>query len=180
MKRSDLVALGLLAGTVLMMTPTAAQRTAPSSGQMDIISGRPAVAGEVLVKFRRTLTTTERAALEQFIDADQDVPLGRTGVRRVHSRRYDTSTLIALSRNYPDVTFAEPNYIVQADAVPNDPFFGELWGLRNIGQIVGTAGTPGADIGATSAWDISTGSRAVAPRSFARRAFDVRRRRRHA
>src|SRR5439155_19739750 len=109
-------------------------------------------AAECPVNGRRTLTTTERAALNKLIDTDQDVRLSRTGVRRVHSRSYDTSTLIALSRNYPDVTFAEPNYIVQADAVPNDPFFGELWGLRNIGQIVGTAGTPGADIGATSAW----------------------------
>ena len=58
---------------------------------------------------------------------------------------------------------AEPNYIIRADAtVPNEPLlFGELWGLRNLGQsILGGLGTAGADISATLAWDVSTGSRA--------------------
>jgi subtilisin family serine protease len=36
-----------------------------------------------------------------------------------------------------------------------------MWGLRNIGQTIGVPGTPGADISATSAWDISTGSRSI-------------------
>lgn len=53
------------------------------------------------------------------------------------------------------VLYAGPDYICRMFAVPNDTRFGELWGMRNIGQ---TGGTPGADISATSAWDISTGS----------------------
>ena len=32
--------------------------------------------------------------------------------------------------------YAEPNYIVYADAVPSDPRFPELWGLRNLGQTI--------------------------------------------
>jgi subtilisin family serine protease len=51
------------------------------------------------------------------------------------------------------VEFAEPDYWVQAAAVPNDPDFlsGMLWGLENYGQNNGTAH---ADISATNAWDV--------------------------
>jgi subtilisin family serine protease len=72
------------------------------------------------------------------------------------------SAVISVLRKNAKVRFAEPNYIVHATAVPNDPQFSNLWAMRNTGQVVnGTAGTAGADISATSAWDISTGSKSV-------------------
>ncbi|WKZ56542.1 MAG: S8 family peptidase [Bdellovibrionota bacterium] len=46
-----------------------------------------------------------------------------------------------------------PNYIVTADVEPNDPYFFNTWGLHNSGDV---------DINAPAAWDITTGSRAVA------------------
>ena len=51
------------------------------------------------------------------------------------------------------VEFAEPDYIVHADATPNDPKYldGTLWGLNNTGQ---NGGTPDADIDAPEAWDV--------------------------
>lgn len=53
------------------------------------------------------------------------------------------------------VEFAEPDYEVYAQAVPNDPYFanGKLWALNNYGQ---NGGTAHADIAATNAWDILT------------------------
>ncbi|RUO30942.1 peptidase S8 [Aliidiomarina sedimenti] len=61
---------------------------------------------------------------------------------------------------HPLIEVAEPNYTIsindiQAQAVPNDPNFGNLWGLHNTGQ---AGGTPDADISAVEAWDITTGS----------------------
>jgi thermitase len=47
------------------------------------------------------------------------------------------------------VLYAEPNYIVRATGVPNDPRFGELYGLDNTGQ---GGGVPDADIDAPEAW----------------------------
>jgi subtilase family serine protease len=58
----------------------------------------------------------------------------------------------------PAVLYAEPNYIVRAHVIPNDPRFGEQWGLQNTGQM---GGTPGADINAPGAWDLTTGSSSV-------------------
>ena len=62
----------------------------------------------------------------------------------------------------PNILYAEPDYLRYQDAVPNDPYFGTLWGLLNTGQMVkGAIGTRGADIEAPKAWDRTTGSNDV-------------------
>lgn len=50
----------------------------------------------------------------------------------------------------PLIAYAEPNKILRATAIPNDPLFGQLYGLNNTGQ---TGGTPDADIDAAEGWD---------------------------
>jgi subtilisin family serine protease len=58
-----------------------------------------------------------------------------------------------------DVRYVEPNYVVRADATPNDSRLSQLWGLHNTGQTVnGVAGTADADVDAPEAWDLTTGS----------------------
>lgn len=58
------------------------------------------------------------------------------------------------------VEYAEPNAKIETGSlIPNDPGFAQQWGLRNPGLSVG--GYPadlGADIHATQAWEITTGS----------------------
>lgn len=56
----------------------------------------------------------------------------------------------ALSRN-PNVEYAEPNYLLRADAVPRDARRAELWPLHNLGL---SGGTPDADIDAPEAWEV--------------------------
>ncbi|MCK4267246.1 MAG: hypothetical protein KAX16_00330, partial [Actinomycetia bacterium] len=56
-----------------------------------------------------------------------------------------------------NILFAEPNYIRESTLIPDDTYFNSQWYLKNTGQVIGTTGTPGADISATTAWDISTG-----------------------
>ncbi len=134
----------------------------PLRGQdkTELFERREVVAQEVLVKFRAaTPLTIAQVAAAHDVDAVQMV--GGVGVFRFHSRSKGAAALVRELAARPDVVYAEPNYIVQAIALPNDPSFGELWGLQNTGQsILGVPGTPGADISAVSAWDISTGSRA--------------------
>ncbi|MDH5545058.1 MAG: PKD domain-containing protein [Gammaproteobacteria bacterium] len=49
----------------------------------------------------------------------------------------------------PDIEFVEPDFVVNTDAVPTDPSFGQLWGLVNTGQAGGSIGN---DIGVENAW----------------------------
>jgi len=63
--------------------------------------------------------------------------------------------IIAKYRASGLVEYAEPDYIVHACAIPNDPLFldGSEWWLNNTGQ---NGDTPGADIKASQAWDVLT------------------------
>ncbi len=57
------------------------------------------------------------------------------------------------------VEYVEPDFVVRADAVPNDPSFGLLWGMQNTGQTVNAdPGIAGADARATGAWDVLVGN----------------------
>jgi subtilisin family serine protease len=56
----------------------------------------------------------------------------------------------------PQVEFAEPNFLIsKSDITPNDAQFNEQWALRNTGQ---NGGEYGADINASGAWPMTTGS----------------------
>jgi len=69
--------------------------------------------------------------------------------------------MLALT-HFPGYKYFEPNFFEAdplLDTIPNDPFFNLEYGMRNTGQTIqGQVGIPGADISATQAWDISTGS----------------------
>lgn len=114
---------------------------------------------EVLVKFRE-VSTEKLRGLALAHDLDRSHRLG--GVQRLyrfHSRSKSTESLVYEFSLRSDVLYAEPNFMVEAAQQPHDPRFPELWGLHNSGQSFGfPAGTPGADIGAFQAWELSTGS----------------------
>ncbi len=57
-----------------------------------------------------------------------------------------------------DVANVEPDLVVRADVVPNDPYLNLCWGLNNSGQ---SGGTPDADIDAPEAWELGTGGSTV-------------------
>ncbi len=132
-----------------------------SQGKIEKIHGRKAAAGEVLVKFRSVDAGALAGILaeQRFRDAKA---IG--GIRHLYRMRGGNKTVLELMRRlttHPLVEYVEPNYVVQAVDTPNDPMFDQLWGLQNIGQLIGgIPGTAGADIDAVRAWGISTGSRA--------------------
>lgn len=82
-----------------------------------------------------------------------------TGLQQVKiTKNKSMANTLANLRASSAVLYAEPNYIVTAAAIPNDPRFAELYGLDNTGQ---TGGTFDADIDAAEAWDIQTGTDVV-------------------
>ncbi|WP_197446286.1 S8 family serine peptidase [Tautonia plasticadhaerens] len=80
------------------------------------------------------------------------------GLRIVGVDASGVPAALEAARKDPRVLYAEPDYVIGAGTSPDDPRFGELWGLRNVGQ---GSGTVGADIGAMTAWQQSTGSDGV-------------------
>lgn len=70
----------------------------------------------------------------------------------------DLEAALAAARRDPRVLVAQPNHRYRLAAIPDDPLFGELWGLHNNGF---RAGYEDADVDAPAAWDLATGGDAV-------------------
>src|SRR5271167_4868598 len=52
--------------------------------------------------------------------------------------------------------YVEPDYIRRTTTTPNDPQFGNQWGLNNTGGNAGGGGIAGADIHAEAGWGTET------------------------
>lgn len=128
--------------------------------EIEVIDGHLAVANEVIVKYRTGSHARLHTALVREHRIGQSRQITGSGLVHMRSDSESAAELVRSLSREPDVLYAEPNYIYTANnATPNDPRFGELWGLKNTGQ---NGGTPNADIAAVQAWATTTGSRNVA------------------
>ncbi|MFH0749930.1 MAG: S8 family peptidase [Candidatus Gottesmanbacteria bacterium] len=125
--------------------------------------GNDHVPGQILVKFKENTSQEEinrqlnghRASVKEKIEK-----LGVL-VLRVPEVAQD-QVLTALSKN-THVEFAEFDYLAETFTIPNDPDFGNQWGLENIGQTIqGVPGIIDVDIDASTAWNITQGGVKVA------------------
>jgi subtilisin family serine protease len=134
--------------------PTVALGSTPDS-----ISPR-FVPGQVVVGFRNAATAAKRDRAVAAVHADVAERLPPLNARLLDLGEGGgvRDAVVALG-NRSGVAYAQPNFIRRAQAIPNDPWFSRLWGLRNTGQTVsGVSGEPDADIDAPEAWDFETGS----------------------
>jgi subtilisin family serine protease len=138
--------VGVIATVSLL--PSFVQTQSARSLTRENVDGHWAVAGEALVRFKDGGKAPNDALAAG--DVDEEQPIGQSGWRRLRSRSKVARLLIQTLRSRGDVVEVEPNYIVEAEATPNDPLFPNLWGLKNAAQA-------GADIHATAAWDITSG-----------------------
>jgi subtilisin family serine protease/subtilase family serine protease len=161
MPRLSISATLIIAAIGLLLLPASIASQGRRIGTLEVedIDNRPAAAREVLVKLQSP-DGAAAARLASGLDPEDVEPLGRSGIFRIRSRSFGAAALIAALSKRPDVVYAEPNFIVQTFAEPNDPLYPQLWGLKNIGQPVngGAPGTPGADIRAVAGWDIALGT----------------------
>jgi subtilisin family serine protease len=112
------------------------------------------VPDELIVRFKATAGRYERADVLRDTETTRKRFLRVPGAELV--RLSDGTSVDAAIRRFearPEVRYAEPNWIYRAAAtLPNDPRFGELWGLNQSGD---------HDIDAPEAWSLTTGSNAV-------------------
>lgn len=107
------------------------------------------VPGEVLVKFDSANTQARSAAARALPGASLKREIGGIGVALVQlPPGVSVPQAISFYSGMSGVAFAEPNGIMQAMLVPDDPFFGtDQWGPQKIS--------------CPEAWDISTGDPGV-------------------
>ncbi len=111
---------------------------------------------ELLVKFRTGTAEQEKKNVHDRHGSkrSKEFPFLRLHLVKL-AEGVGAEKALSLYRADPAVEYAEPNFIVRLeDVAPNDPYFGELWGLYNTGQ---AGGVPGADIDAPAAWSLATG-----------------------
>jgi len=112
--------------------------------------------GELLVKFKPNVFSEDKKNLHARHGAEKIREFPRLRLHHVKLKKgMSIGEAMELYRNDPLVEYAEPNYFRYLQDLPNDPRFGELWGLNNTGQ---NRGIVGSDIKAVSAWNVSTGS----------------------
>jgi subtilisin family serine protease len=157
MKRSRSAVFSLFVLAAFLTVVTGGPLSAPGGGRP--APGTPAfVEDEVLVKFQPSARQADKAAAKADVKGSK-VRSFKSGAEhwKVAHGLGVTQAIEKLKRN-PHVAYAEPNYILTADVVPNDPRFPELYGMLNTGQ---TGGTADADIDADQAWGVSRGSHDV-------------------
>ena len=114
----------------------------------------------LLVRFKPTAGRSTRHAIHEAAQAKSVLREYHVvdGLQLVQVSKDQRADALAVYQSHPEVLYAEPDYYVYPDEIPNDTDFGLLWGLHNTGQTVnGDPGTPGADINALEAWDFWTG-----------------------
>lgn len=127
------------------------------------------IPGQIIVRFKpQAAAATKNLQVQQVEVAGRGQismrveSLGESeivpGLRVAHVDPKDTAIAIETLRADPDVIYAEPNFVRRKQNTPADQRYSDLWGLKNTGQ---SSGTPGADINAEDAWDITTGNRNV-------------------
>src|ERR1700687_1167829 len=124
--------LGFAVGTVSLLV---VQRTkeARYAGE----SPDQYVPGEVLVKFKETTATKARAQSIGRQLSQELEELDRAGLVRIKLKDgQGLAEALSAYQGDPEVEYVQPNYIYKLQALPNDPLFGQMWGLKNAGQAV--------------------------------------------
>jgi len=120
-----------------------------------LVAGEDYAPSQVIVTLDPSLEATNQIATFKSENPVSVIETTQTlGIELWQMDNMSVEDMIAMLRDTPGVLSVEPNYIVTANDLPNDPEFDQLWGLNNTGQ---TGGTPDADIDAPEAWEIQTG-----------------------
>ncbi len=118
------------------------------------VAARDHVPREVIVRYRRDLAPASRFGVRSLVDSPpiEKLPLPDTQVLRTPAGSTVAEVVRELEQR-PEVVYAEPNYLYQAAAVPNDPLYPQMWALG--------ASSNDADLDAPEAWDLTKGSNDV-------------------
>lgn len=152
----------------LVLIFTGAVETAPNPGKSN--SGLTGdknhyVENEILIEYKSGTSAASRYSRANALNARVSSDIGKSsGITRLKLEDgYDVKEALTMARSMPEVEYAQPNYIYHATKAPDDPDYGQLWGMKNTGQTVtggiystNNPGTDGMDLNLEDAWDLIT------------------------
>ncbi|MCP4220554.1 MAG: S8 family serine peptidase [bacterium] len=140
----------------------------PKVGEMSLAYGQTekstpeAAEGRIIVKYKKGRNSrTDRSALRSKYRLQQERHVNLADVhiyKTTHTDKQARAGLLADLKQDSSVLYAEPDYAVRTQSLPNDPYLKDQWSLHNTGQ---NSGAPGVDVGAEDAWNLHKGSRDV-------------------
>jgi thermitase len=137
----DLGILGVLSLSLSSATLRAEQPVTSAPEGPRVVPGR--------ILLRPNARASELALQGTFerLGAKQEGKISQINVRILNVPDQAQERVLEALRNNPNVEFADPDFILQPSATPNDPYFSQAWHLSKIS--------------APSAWDTTVGSSAV-------------------
>lgn len=117
--------------------------------------------GEIVVQWEAGAGPSEKAEAREGAEVGFHANLGDKSFQLVQVEPgQSTSDAIAALGADSTVAVAERDRLIGLASVPDDPLFGEQWGLENKGIGIGgfSGAVTGADISAPSAWDTTVGT----------------------
>ncbi len=157
--RTRPVRLALAAALALLALPTAAgaeerATSAPAA------SALPAVPGHVIVVWEEGADRSDRVEARDDAETDFVRTLGDSQFQLLETAPgQSVADALASLRDDPAVSIASRDTLDELHATTNDPLFGQLWGLQNLGLNIGgaTGAVAGDDVDALAAWDRTRG-----------------------
>lgn len=134
----------LLLITILGMTILFSGDHALAQGPTTASQQADFVPGEILVKFKPGVGLQNARQRLTEVKGNVVRSVARIEVLQVKVPAGQEQAAIAKLRARADVLYAEPNYLVYALEIPNDPLYGSQWGLAKINM--------------PAAWEITQGS----------------------
>jgi subtilisin family serine protease len=149
------LAVALLAGCLLAAFLVGASVCTPSTQRgsavtLDNSQSLDAVPGEILVKFKELATATAQSPLLQMLGSPELGRIEGLDIVRIGLKpNISIEEAVRLYKAQPEVEYAEPNYILHTDGIPNDPLYAgrQQWYYDLIQAPAG--------------WDIETGKPSV-------------------
>ena len=155
-----LAAVGLMLSTLALAPAALAGQEQPAQPAAPPTPSTVFSSSRVIVEWAANADHADKAAARSDAEVAFESDLGNRGFQLVEvDPGQSARDAIGELRADPAVVVAERDSYSTPNAIPNDPLFGELWGLRNTGAgIDGFAGAlSGADVNAPLAWDRTVG-----------------------
>lgn len=109
--------------------------------------------GRIIVQFEKSMPESAKVENIKAIEALRVKRFEKEGLELIKlEKTKDVKGAIEKLKKMKGIEFAEPDYIVRANYIPDDTYFYLMWGLNNTGNI---------DIDAPEAWDIERGESSV-------------------